>query len=242
MISIGLVVPFLVAISEPKLLLKNQIIKRATDNLDIISDDQILIFVSIIFILSILLSGFIKYLALYASVKISFGIGMQVCQKIYGNTLYQPYSFYIKNSTSKLINSVTINADRLLTIINSAVIIIGSILTVIGVATILVIINPLISITSFIFIGFLYLVIATFVRKNLERNSVIINSKGQKIIGLLQEGYGGIRDVILYHAQNFYCKRYLDHEERRKTALSQNLILGNTPRIFFDMFGMLIIA
>ena len=71
--------------------------------------------------------------------------------------------------------------------------------------------EPLISgISSAIVIGISYAVISYFFRKKLSNNSKVIDLGTTKSLKILQEGLGGIRDVLLDGNQKVYERNFFD--------------------------------
>lgn len=242
MLSIGLAIPFLMAVNNPKIILNDKSLSYFIDLFGVDSNEQMLLIITICFLGSVIASGVIRYLTLRFSTNLTFRTGMEIGFRMYELILKRPYAFHIEINTSKLINSIMLNADRVVTALNSVTIIIGSLAIIIGVISVLLLIDPLITISSIMIFGFLYFLIAVFVKRSLEKNSFIINIKGHQIIQTLQESFGGIRDVILCQAQYVFTRKYQEIEQQRRLALSENVIISNSPRIFFDVLGMLVIA
>jgi len=58
----------------------------------------------------------------------------------------------------------------------------------------------------------------------------------------LQEGLGGIRDVLINGTQEFYCKLYQDADLSLRRASGDNIFIGQSPRYLMEGIGMVLIA
>jgi len=62
------------------------------------------------------------------------------------------------------------------------------------------------------------------------------------MIKSLQEGLGGIRDVLLDGSQEFYSKLYRNADLPLRRAATNNAFIGASPRYIIEMVGMIIIV
>lgn len=90
--------------------------------------------------------------------------------------------------------------------------------------------------------GSLYCGILYFSKSHLDSNSKKIAIESTKVIQALQEGLGGIRDVILDGNQNFYCKMYRNSDLPLRRAQGDNSFLTGSPRFLMEAIGMCLIA
>ena len=74
----------------------------------------------------------------------------------------------------------------------------------------LIIIDTFVALSSFAGFGLTYFLVILFTRKRLTKNSKLIAKKSTSVIKSLQEGLGGIRDVLINGNQNEYSKIYSD--------------------------------
>jgi ATP-binding cassette subfamily B protein len=76
----------------------------------------------------------------------------------------------------------------------------------------------------------------------LHHNSQRIAHQQSQVVKALQEGLGGIRDVLLDGAQPVYCKIYRDADYALRRAQGNNLFIAGSPRFFMEALGMALIA
>jgi len=62
------------------------------------------------------------------------------------------------------------------------------------------------------------------------------------MIKSLQEGLGGIRDVLIDGTQQFYCKLYRNADLPLRRASGNNQFIGGSPRYAMEAIGMTLIA
>ena len=146
--------------------------------------------------------------------------GADLSEKVYQLALYQPYSFHVSRNSSNLINTAYNKTDSavgncilpLVNIITSGVILIS-------IMSALILIDTFVAFSALIAFGSVYLVIVKMIRKRLRNNSKIIARETDRVVKTLQEGLGGIRDVLIDGSQEVYCKIY--NQAIRSTSSAQ---------------------
>jgi ATP-binding cassette, subfamily B, bacterial PglK len=123
----------------------------------------------------------------------------------------------------------------LLTLISSIVLLI---IVVIG----FIAIDPVVALVSTIGFGSCYGLITWVSRKRLRRNSLRIAEDQTKVIKAIQEGLGGIRDVLLDGTQPVYCDIYLKADQTLRRAQGNNVFISGSPRYAMEALGVALIT
>jgi ABC-type multidrug transport system fused ATPase/permease subunit len=243
MVSIGSVIPFLGALTAPTKIYEIQAMKPVIHVLGISSPDQLLFPLTIFFCLAAILAGAIRLWLLWASTQISFAVGADLSNSIYRRTLYQPYSKHISRNSSEVINGISGKAN---TVIYSAImpslILVSSTIMLTAILGTLLFIDPAIAIFSFMGFGAIYALITWLSRAEKIRNSFHVARESTQIIKLLQEGLGGIRDVLIDRSQEVFCKIYRDSDFRMRIAQGKIQFVSQSPRYGMEALGMVLIA
>ena len=242
-ISIGSVVPFLGALTSPDRIFENKLAQPFISLIGITKPAQLLLPLTILFISSALISASVRLFLLYVSTRFAFSTAADLSIDIYRRTLYQDYSTHISRNSSEIINGIitktnTVISKILVPILN----LISSIIIMTGIVSIIFMINAYIAIVSFTVFGFFYSIIAFLTKKTLLKNSKLIANESDQMIKSLQEGLGGIRDVLITGSQEFYCKLYRDADLTLRRASGENVFISSCPRYFMEGVGMILIA
>ena len=94
----------------------------------------------------------------------------------------------------------------------------------------LVIINPHIAFISSLGFALIYFFVAKLARKQLYVDGEKINQEHTKVLKALQEGLGGIRDVLIDGSQQIYVRQYKKAEVSLKRSLANLQIISASPR------------
>jgi len=242
-VSIGAILPFLGALIEPDQIYQHTLAQPIIQILNISSSEQLIFPITIIFVSAALFAGLVRLILLYVMTRFEQAVGAELSIKIYRLTLYQDYSTHISRNSSDIINSITSKTNIVLKgVLAPTLALTSSTVILVGIMSILLTINIEIALISFGIFGFIYWGVAHYARQELLKNSQCISSESTKILKSLQEGLGGIRDVIIDGSQQFYCKLYGSADLPLRRALANNSFINTAPRFLIEALGMVLIA
>jgi ATP-binding cassette, subfamily B, bacterial PglK len=241
-ISIGAVVPFLGVLIDPSSIFELPAAQPFIQILGVEQPSQLILPIVILFGVAVLVSGVMRLLLLWASIRFSFAIGVDFSVGIFNQVINQPYIVHTKQNSSNIISSISIKIDQVvqgvvLPILN----IISSFIIVIAVVFILIAINPTTALISISFFSMLYILIYLNVRKKISVNSLNISRESNNLIKILQETLGGIRDIIIDGNQKFYLNIYRNTDLCFRKSQGNNNFIGQSPRYIMETFGIILI-
>lgn len=241
LLSIAALVPFLAVLVDPQPFLQKPWLQYVAHMVDLNNIEQIRWILTFTFCMAALVAGCFRLVLTYVLAKVNFGIAHDLCVKIYIRTLYQPYSVHMARNSSEVLSSiakvelVSVALYYLLTAISAFVMGLFIVL-------ILILIDPVLASCSIISFAIIYGLISLASNRKLKESSVISNKAQGARIQSMQEGLGGIRDVLLDHAQPVFFKRFISLDTGfRRTQVSLNFI-GQSPRFAVEALGMALIA
>ena len=241
-ISIGAVLPFLGVITAPEKVYQHQLMQPVIQLLDLTSPSQMLLPITVVFILSALLAGTIRLVLFYATTRFSYATGADLSINIYKRTLYQEYLVHIVRNSSEVINGVISKTGGAVGVMQGVLTIISSVILTISIVIALFAIDVSVALTAFFGFGLLYWIVVRFTHNKLKDNSKCIAEQSTQMIKSLQEGLGGIRDVLIDNSQQFYCNLYQSADLPLRRASGDNQFIRFSPRYIMEVIGMTLIA
>ena len=242
-ISISAVLPFIAVLSNPEKVFIHEAAQLFINILAIKSPEELLFPFTICFCLLIFIGISLRLTLLWAQTKIGYGTSAEFSNSIYMRTLYQPYSVHVSRNSSVVISGVT---GKALSILNSLITplmnIISSSITILAIIITLFSINPFVALIAFFGFGLLYAGIILLVKKQLAVNSTVLSRESIFMIKAIQEGLGGIRDVLIDGTQSTYGKIFKRAQARYNESLANNLIVGNSPKLIVEFLGIIFIC
>ena len=105
-ISVGAVLPFLGILTAPEQVYHHTLVQPIVQILDLSQPSQLMLPLTILFIVSALLAGATRLALLYVMTRLSFATGADLSIDIYRKTLYQEYVVHISRNSSEVINGI----------------------------------------------------------------------------------------------------------------------------------------
>jgi ABC-type multidrug transport system fused ATPase/permease subunit len=242
-ISIGAVLPFLAVLTAPEHLYQQPAAEPIIRYLGVTSPEQLLLPFTIAFGVAAMIAGAMRLLLSWASIRLAYGTGADLSLSIYKRTLYQPYLVHLSRNSSEVITGILTKVNGVINNnINPLLTLISSSLMFVAILIALISIEPLISIYAFIGFGLVYLIIGALTKKKKILNGQRIANGSTQVVKSLQEGLGGIRDVLIDGSQPTYCDAYHILDGRLRRAVGDNQFVTQSPRFVVEALGMTLIA
>jgi ABC-type multidrug transport system fused ATPase/permease subunit len=241
-LSIGAVLPFLAILTDPGRVFAHPSAQPIVQVLGLTEPKQLLLPLTIAFGLAAIIAGTMRLILLWASTRLSYAAGADLSISIYRRTLYQPYMVHVTRNSSEVINGISGKTGSAIVVINLTLGLISCSVMLIAILVALLSIDPVIALASFGGFGLIYVLIIQLTSKRLLINSQIVARESTNVIKSLQEGLGGIRDVLIDGSQATYCQIYRNADQPLRRAQGNSLFINYGPRYGMEALGMLLIA
>ena len=113
-ISIGAVIPFLGVLIEPSNIFELPAAQSFIQFLEVDQPTQIILPISALFAIAVLLSGTMRLLLLWASVRFGFTLGADFSVGIFTRVINQPYIAHTKQNSSDVISAISIKIAQVI--------------------------------------------------------------------------------------------------------------------------------
>lgn len=241
-LSIGAVLPFLGVLTAPGRVFDHPAVQSLIQIMGLTSPEQLLLPLTIAFGLAALVAGAMRLLLIWATTRLSFATGADLSINIYRRTLYQPYSVHVARNSSEIINGISNKTSGVITTIMMILNLLGSAVMLSAILVALLSVDPVIALAAFGGFGVIYVLIIRFTQGRLLSNSQRIAYESTQVIKSLQEGLGGIRDVLIDGSQDAYCQIYRNADLPLRHAQGSTAFISVSPRYAMEALGMLLIA
>ena len=242
-VSISAVLPFLGVLTAPELIYQHPFMQPIIQALELTQPDQLILPLTIFFIVAVLLAAVVRLTLLYVLTRLSFATGADLSINVYHRTLYQEYSVHMARNSSQVIDSIiTKTSSVIFNVINPILVFISSIIIAIGIISALFIINTNVALITFIGFTAPYWLVLRYTKVRLKDNSQIIAKHSTQMIKALQEGLGGIRDVLIDGSQQIFCQIYRNADLPLRRASGDNQFISGSPKYAVEAIGMILIA
>lgn len=254
-ISLGMVVPFLASFASPEKTFSHSgfvIVASWFDwaasffgvksSVGGLTQNHFLPLFGGLFMVSALLAGGVRLLLLWASLRLANAAGLDLAQELYRRTLYQPFSVHVARNSSSTISSLTTKIPLVTLSLSSCLNFFTSVVIALSLIAALLAFSPGTILSGGLALGICYAMLSWFNAGKLAANSRAIAAQQDAAIKTLQEGLGGIRDILLDGTQKLYVDTYRKAESALRRAHASTMFLSYSPRYFMESLGMVFFA
>lgn len=188
------------------------------------------------------ISAAVRLTLIRTSQALVFAVAHDLATEVYDRTLHQPYTYHVAQNSSRTIAGI----DKVQFVLGNVLLptMMGVTAAVVSVFILagLIAIDPTTSILICLCFVLLYAAVSAATRRRLYRNAETIAETLQSRVQTLQEGLGGIRDVLLDHSQAVFLAKFGRLDQRFRTAQAVNQFIGAAPRYVVEAGGVMLIA
>jgi HlyD family secretion protein len=170
-------------------------------------------------------------------------IGTEIADRLYAFYMQQDWQFHASGSSAQLTKQVTTEANRISNGIVQPLMQMNAKVVLAAVISISIIAyDPVIAILGLAIFSLAYFVLYRLVRKKLVSNGQKLSQVSTERFRLMNEGFGGIKDVLLLDRSHDFIDRFHQSGKVFAQAEGTNIALGKVPRYFIELiaFGVMI--
>jgi ATP-binding cassette, subfamily B, bacterial PglK len=184
--------------------------------------------------------------SMYVSWRLSMfatKFGAEIADRLYSYYLGQSWLFHTMGSSSNLTKKIANETMRVTGgILLPLMTMNARVLLTLSIALIMLFYDPFVAIIGLLFFTLSYVVLFKFVRTRLQRNGENISTMYAERFKLMNEGFGGIKDVLLLGRSGNFKKLFLQTGNRLAYSQGTNVSMTQVPRYFMEFmaFGSMI--
>ncbi len=242
LMTIGAVLPFLALVSNPEGAARLPGFRQIIELLGSFAPDNLILLAAVLLAVTAIFAAAVRIALNWVSLRFVLAFSHEMGAAVFGRMMRQPYSYYVTRNTSELLagfDKIHIVTFALLMPAMQGVIAAAMALAIV---VLLFVIDPLSATVAALAMALSYFGLSLAVRRRLRRNSELLSRTATARIQTIQEGLGGIRDVLLEQSQEVFEAKFrrLDHAYRR--AQTVNNFINTSPRFIVEATGIVLIA
>ncbi len=241
-VGIGLLLPFVGILINPEQVLNSNLITPFIKFLNISNKNELILIMTISFILIVLITTFLRVFLIWSNTKFSFLISGDLSHYTFNKILYLDYIDLQKIKSSDVIVNVTNRTNLLNRMIASTLQIISNAIIFIFILMTLIFVQPEMTLLILLSLFIIYLLLFSFMKIKLNQYGEEMNFQMPVMIRVLQEGLGGIKDIILDTSQKFFSEEFKSHDLKWRNASSNSTILMQAPRYIIEGLAVVVIC
>jgi len=244
-IGVASVMPFVAVMATPEIVETNRYLAAIYLYFGFTSTDAFLQFLGILVFILFVSSLMFKALTIYAITRFSTMRVHTISCRLLKAYLRQPYSFFLGRNTADLATSILSEVSQLTSgVLLPAMKLISGFIVATAILTLLLFVEPLISLGVGILLGSSYFIIYYYSRRLLNhigKDRLLANK--QRYI-LSNEALNGIKELKLMGRDQTYLDRFMDPSERFARHQATSQIIRSLPRFAIQAvaFGGIILV
>ncbi len=242
-VSIGAVLPFLGVLTQPQHLSETKEIQWLMNSFGVGMPEQLALSITLSFALLTVVAGSLRLITLNRSIRLAFDVGADLSNEAFVRTLNQPYSVHIGRNSSEVVNGISTKTNEVIFyVVMPMLALINALVILFAILVILLFIIPDVAFWAFGTFGLIYGCISVGIRKGRVQDSKIIAIESNHIIQLLQESFGGIRDILIDGSQSTFAAQFRRSDSNLRHAQGNNQFISQSPRYVMEALGIVTIA
>jgi len=243
LLGIASIAPFMALVGDISILEKSNVFAELyqmsglTDPMDFVFYTGLLVLVALT--VSTLVSMFtIWKLSLYGA-----SVGIEIADRLYAYYMQEDWQFHASGSSAQLTKQVSTEAMRITNgIVQPLMQMNAKVVLAVLISVSILIYNPVVAIVGLLIFALAYFLLYKLVRNKLVSNGQQISQVSTARFRLMNEGFGGIKDVLLLNRSHDFVKRFEESGTIYARALGLNSGISQVPRYFMELiaFGSMI--
>ncbi|MEK9780321.1 MAG: ABC transporter ATP-binding protein, partial [Gammaproteobacteria bacterium] len=227
----------------PSQLKQDTIIAKAYLSSGIASEQEFLFLLGLFVLGRLFVSSVISMLTIWRLAIFGSQIGIELADTLYIHYLKQDWLFHSAGSSAQLTKKVSQEALRVSRGLVMPLMSINSrFLFIIFMSSSILFYDPGVAIVGLSIFVFAYIVLYKFVRQRLHNNGIAISEAHEDRFRLMNEGFGGIKDVLLLGRDNDFINRFTKSGKAFASSQGSTETLVHVPRYLMELiaFGSMI--
>ena len=241
-ISIVLLIPFISVFISPDMYLFNSLFQNIFDYLNISDQKDVFLFVSILFISTVAMSGVIRVMYIKASNNLTEKITSDFRIKIFNFLINQDYSYYFKHGTNEIMSSLTQKTGSFTVIVFATMNIINAILILIAIICVLTINEPFYTMIIILVISLFFAVIYKIKSRAVLKKGQNVNLNQNIIVDTFENTVGYLQEVLVYNLKNFFLLTLKKVSTEIANSSSEIRTIEMTPKIYLETFIIIFVV
>jgi ABC-type multidrug transport system fused ATPase/permease subunit len=241
-VAIGSVVPFLALLADSAAGERYGWARNLFEAVGAQSRGEQLVVATAALCLGALAAALFKIMLVRKTQNFAFSIGHEISVEAQRRMLLQPYSWHLAHNSSEQLAAIgkveVVASTVLLPLMQS----IAATALIFVVVVALLQIAPIATLVAGVGLGAAYYALGLHARRRLQSNSLRLRSAFEQRIRIVQEGLGGIRDLILDGSHRNVIDEFRAVDFDLAQARADSGFIATVPRYLIEPAGILIMA
>ena len=242
-IGVASIIPFMSLVGDMDQLKDDTILTKIYLASGINSKSHFVFLLGICVLIMLFFSAIISMFTIWRLSMFGNKIGMEIADRLYAHYLKKNWLFHTSNSSAQLTKKIATEALRLTQQVIVPVMQMNARIVLAFIMSLCIFIyDPYVAISGLIVFGIAYYILFKIVKKRLQKNGEAISEVNIERFRLMNDGFGGIKDILLHGKHEDFIKRFVKTSNVIAFSEGNNDALTLVPRYFMELvaFGSMI--
>jgi ABC-type multidrug transport system fused ATPase/permease subunit len=242
-VSIASIIPFMTLVGDMTLLQQNTTIAKVYLYSGITSESQFVFLLGVSVLVVFFISSIVSMFTLWRLFMFANKTGTDIANRLYSHYLKQDWLFHANGSSAQLTKKISTETSRVTSLVLLPLMQMNAkIVLVLFLGVTISVYDPQVAITGLSAFAIGYFIIFRTVRARLKHNGDAISKVQEQRFRLMNEGFGGIKDVLLFGRNYDFIRRFNHAGDTFAYSQGSNQSLAQVPRYMVELvaFGFMI--
>ena len=243
LLGIAAIAPFMAVVGDISILESDGIFSKVYRISGLSSPTDFLFYSGITVLVMLTLSTVVSMFTTWRLATFGSRVGTEIADRLYAYYMQQDWQFHASGSSAQLTKQVTTEAARIsMGIVQPLMQMNAKVVLALVISVSIIAYDPLTALLGLTIFLLAYLILYWLVRQNLVSNGQKLSSVSTERFRLMNEGFGGIKDVLLLGRSHDFVTRFEGSGDVFARAQGTNIALSQVPRYFIELiaFGAMI--
>ena len=240
--GLGLIAPFIASIGQPSLIFNNELFQSINLYLEIETNQELVIFMSIIMVLFFLVKNIFIFFTTYFQARLLFSQRASQSRRLFYSYMKAPYSFHLEHNSAELDRNIRYEVPNTYAFIDNLLQIVANTFLVVSIFIILLIANwqAVLAMTAILLITSYVILFSSGKFSNLLGKKL---QESQYHLGQsLKEGLSTVIESKLSNIESFFPKKYFQHYMVTSKSQWRQATVNSTPQLLFELVAIVILV
>lgn len=243
LLGIASIAPFMALVGDISLLQQEGVYSKLYQFSGINSPVDFVFAAGCLVLLMLTISTIVSMLTTWRLAVYGASVGTELADRLYSYYMQQSWLFHASGSSAQLTKQVSTEANRISNgIIQPLMNLNAKLVLALFISISIFIYNPIIALAGISAFVLAYMIMYKLVRKSLIFNGRRLSAASTHRFRLMNEGFGGIKDVLLLDRRYDFINKFTEHGGLQARAVGTNNTISMVPRFFVELlaFGAMI--
>jgi ATP-binding cassette subfamily B protein len=242
-VSLGAVLPFIGVLLAPERWLARPGVASLLAFAGVGSGRQAVFALTGLFIAAAVLAALVRMALVWFNYRFTAAFGAELAESAYRRALGAPYAEHLQRHSATLVSLIARKVD---VCVNGGVIhllfLASALVQMLAVVAALLWIDARLALLSAAVVALFYVPLSWLVRRRLLTAGRVAASAQDETVRALQEGFGGLREILLAGTQAWHSRLFGIADRRMRRAQGMAQFTGGAPRYLLEALGIALLA